>query len=246
MLANNTEDQLLALMKDNEALLTSFNQYKQEMSFFLSRMTHDIKNPLTLINSSLQLMEKQEPSITEIPYWNSVKADLKDLFSLLDQLRTFNYGDSLALAWIDLEQLLIDTNTSFEAYAREKNVRLSLTLADNCHPYVDHYLCDPVKLKEAFVNLVKNAIEAAEENSLVSIVCSVRDATLSIAITNMGPPIDSNDLEKIFTPFYTTKAGGTGLGLPTVHKIIAAHKGQLTVDSYEGKTTFTISLPIET
>ena len=244
MFANNTEDQLLELMKGNEALLSAFNQYKQDMSFFLSRMTHDIKNPLTLINSSLQLMEKHEPSITQLPYWNSVKADLKDLFSLLDQLRSFNYGDSLTLVWIDLEQLLIDINTSFEAYAREKNVRLSLTLSDNCHPYVDHYLCDPVKLKEAFMNLVKNAIEAAEDNSLVSIVCSFHDAALSIAITNIGSPIDSDDLLKIFTPFYTTKAGGTGLGIPTVHKIIAAHKGQLTVDSNEGKTTFTACLPI--
>ena len=244
MFASNTEEQLLELMKDNEELKEKFNQYKQELSFFLSRMTHDIKNPLTLMSSSLQLMEKRDPTLAELPYWDSVKADLKDVFSLLDQLRNFNYGDQLTLLPTDLTTLLMELRASFEAYAREKDLRLTITLEENCHPYVDQWLCDPVKLKEALINLLKNAIEAAEENGLVSIVCSFSSSQLSIAITNTGNTLKIAELEKMGTPFYTTKPGGTGLGLPTVHKIIAAHKGQLTIDSYDDKTTFTVSLPL--
>ena len=245
MFVNNTEEQLLALMKDNEALLTAFSQYKEELSFFLSHMTHDIKNSLTLMNSSLQMMEKRQAALTESPYWNSVKEDMRDLFSLLDQLRTLHYGDQLNPTPTDVSKLLMNINANFNAFTSEKNVRLTLTLADNCHPYIEHWPCDPVKLKEALVNLIKNAIEATEENGLVSIVCSFFLPHLSIAITNTGATLEPEELKKIFTPFYTTKSGGTGLGLPTVHKIIAAHKGQLKVDSMDHKTTFTVILPIE-
>ena len=245
MFANDTEKQLMELMKDNEALLTLFQQYQEEISLFLSRMTHDIKNPLTLMNSSLQLMEKKQPSLGDSPYWNGIKTDLKDLFSLLNQLRSFHYGDQLTLSYTDLAALLMDLTASFEAFAREKNAKLTITLTDNCHPYVDKYCCDSVKLKEALVNLIKNGIEATEEEGLVSIVCSLKEDLISIAITNTGSPIDEEELTRIFAPFYTTKSGGTGLGLPTVHKIIAAHKGQLHVESYDHKTTFTLYLPIE-
>ncbi len=245
MFSNNTEEQLLELMKDNEELLNLFRQYQQEMSFFLSRMTHDIKNPLTLMNSSLQLMEKKQPSLTELPYWESIKTDLKDLFSLLDQLRSFHYGDQLTLSYTDIAALLMELTASFDAFAREKNARLTITLMNNCHPYVDNYLCDSVKLKEALVNLIKNSVEAVEKEGLVSIVCSLKENSLTLAITNTGSTIEEEERTKIFTPFYTTKAGGTGLGLPTVHKIIAAHKGQLRVDSLDNNTTFTIFLPIE-
>lgn len=248
MFANNTEEQLLALMEGNEPLLSLFEQYQKEISFFLSRMTHDIKNPLTLINSSLQLLEKREPTLTEQPYWNSVKTDVKDLFALLEQLRVFNYGDVLTLAGTNLEKLLIDLSASFEPFAREKNARITINLSDNCHPYIDTYSCDAQKLKEALINLIKNSLEAVEENGLVSLLCSLVEENdkkwLTITVTNTGSTIEPEEYEKLFTPFYTTKAGGTGLGLPTVHKIIAAHKGQLKITSSSDKTSFIIYLPI--
>lgn len=245
MFGNSTEQQLLALMKGNDVQLALFQQYQKELSFFFRGMIHDIKNPLTLINSSIQLIEKNQPSLSESPYWSSIKTDLKDVFSLLEQLRCYQSQDELNLVHTDLSQMLIDLSGSFEAYAREKQARIQLTLADNCHPYVDRYLCDKVKLKEALTNLLKNAIEAAPENSVVSILCSVLDSRLSISINNTGPSILPECLENLFLPFYTTKQCGTGLGLPTAQKIIAAHKGQLHVSSDDDKTTFTISLPIE-
>lgn len=250
MFANTTEKQLLALMEGNEPLLALFEQYQKEISFFLSRMTHDIKNPLTLINSSLQLLEKREPSLEKQPYWNSVKSDVKDLFALLEQLRVFNYGDVLTLGETDLAKLLMDLSASFEPFAREKNARITIHLSDKCHPYIDSYSCDAQKLKEAFINLIKNALEAVEENGVVSLLCSMVEEEdkkwITISVTNTGSTIEEEEYEKLLTPFYTTKAGGTGLGLPTVHKIIAAHKGQLKFASSSNKTSFTVYLPITT
>ncbi len=251
MFANNTENQLLQMMEGNEALLETYKQYQKEMSFFLSRMTHDIKNPLTLINSSLQLMESRQPALMNLPYWNSVKADVNDLFALLEQLHCFNYGDHLTPCATNVSDLLMELKISFEPFAKEKNALITITLADSCHPYIDAYPCDKVKLKEALVNLLKNGLEAVDSNGTLSIMCSVIDDKpkmpgkwLTLAMTNSGESIPEEDLEKIFTPFFTTKPEGSGLGLPTVHKIIAAHKGQLTVDSSKNQTTFTIYLPI--
>ena len=94
--------------------------------------------------------------------------------------------------------------------------------------------------------MIQNALEAMEGAGEIGILILNRPAgMLEVKITDTGPGIATEHIDKIFLPFYTTKEKGTGLGLALVHKIILAHNGQISVESTEGSgTAFTIHLPL--
>ena len=105
---------------------------------------------------------------------------------------------------------------------------------------------DPGKLKQVFLNLVKNAMEAMETGGRLTIGSKRSAGRVEITISDNGPGIQPKDREKLFTPFFTTKRRGTGLGLSVSKKIIEEHPGgTLDLESEEGKgTVVKISLPL--
>ena len=105
---------------------------------------------------------------------------------------------------------------------------------------------DKELIKSAVLNLIVNAFQAMDDNGILSI-CVIKNGNLCIiSITDTGEGIEENDLENIFSPFFTTKQNGNGLGLSQANKIIQAHFGQIEIRSQINKgTTFTITLPIK-
>jgi signal transduction histidine kinase len=104
---------------------------------------------------------------------------------------------------------------------------------------------DPFRLAEVFTNLIENALEASPESGTVRVrVESLGDEHVRVLIENSGAGIPPEMRERIFHPFFTTKARGTGLGLPIARQIVEAHRGTLTVES-DGvsETTFIVELP---
>ena len=100
-------------------------------------------------------------------------------------------------------------------------------------------------MKQVFVNLLKNAVEAVDQCGTIEIACSMASASsLTISVSNTGTTISDEELERIFLPFVTTKSTGSGLGLPTVKRILLSHNASIDVVSSENKTAFRISLPI--
>jgi len=105
---------------------------------------------------------------------------------------------------------------------------------------------DVEKIKRAFVNIIKNAIEAMPEGGTLTIKSKVENDNLEIAFTDTGIGMSKDIAEKIFKPLFTTKAKGMGFGLPICKRIIEAHGGKISVESAIGKgTTFTVTIPIE-
>jgi two-component system sensor histidine kinase HydH len=99
-------------------------------------------------------------------------------------------------------------------------------------------------LRRAVLNLVQNALDVVAEGGTVSITGQTTATQVQLQVRDTGSGIAAERLERIFEPLYTTKPGGTGLGLYIVREIVAAHGGQVTVASVEGQgTTFTITLP---
>jgi signal transduction histidine kinase len=99
-------------------------------------------------------------------------------------------------------------------------------------------------LRRAFLNLVQNAIDALPQGGTVTLTGQGTAAQVQLLVQDTGPGIPAEHLAHIFEPLYTTKPGGTGLGLYIVQEIVAAHDGQLTVESVVGQgTTFTLTLP---
>jgi signal transduction histidine kinase len=99
-------------------------------------------------------------------------------------------------------------------------------------------------LRRALLNLVQNALDAMPEGGTLTLLGQGSATQVQLQVCDTGSGIAADRLRQIFEPLYTTKPGGTGLGLYIVREIVASHAGQLTVDSKEGQgTTFTIALP---
>jgi signal transduction histidine kinase len=115
----------------------------------------------------------------------------------------------------------------------EKGVALSLDLPAEPVPVV----MDGFQMQRALVNLVNNAIEASGTGQNVLLTAADEKNHLAVRIRDHGSGMSKEALEKIFTPFYTTKKGGTGLGMPVAKKIIEAHKGKIRIESKQGAGT---------
>ena len=210
-------------------------------SLELSKMFHEIKNPLTLINSSLQLIQDEHPEVTTFRFWNQTMEDIKNLRNLLDELSSFQKGNVLNMTKINLFDFTEDLLESTAGFLLETGTPLTLesTIDD-----LDFY-ADDVKLRQAIINLLKNAAESSASGSPIILRMTADTQWLYISVADKGCGISKEHLEKIFEPFHTTKSYGTGLGLPIVKKIIESHNGKLTLKSKEGAgTTFLISLPL--
>ena len=243
------EARLKELCNESPELNQLISSLTSENKFLISRITHEIRNPLTLIFSTLQLIQSKNSSLASMPYWHSIMEDMKDLFLLLEQLSNYNQSDVLTSEPTDLGKLLMDLVVSFHSVAQLNENTLTVKLLDGSHPYIDNYTCDYIKLKQVFTNIIKNAIEAVDKKGHITITAfppkqTPKGAYLIISIANDGPPIESDDMSNIFTPFITTKAGGTGLGLATANRIVISHGGYIEVVSDKTGTEFSIHLPL--
>lgn len=210
-------------------------------SMELSKMFHEIKNPLTLIGSSLQLIESDHPEVKDFRFWNQTMKDLQNLRRLIDDLSSFQKSNVLNIHKINLFDFTEDLLESTESYLLETGTPLTLecTIDD-----LDFY-ADDQKLRQAIVNLLKNAAESSSAGSPIELCITADDRFLYICVKDWGCGILPDQMNHLFEPFHTTKSYGTGLGLPIVKKIIESHKGTISIDSEKGAgTTFHIQLPL--
>ena len=118
----------------------------------------------------------------------------------------------------------------FERELESAGIELQMQVAGKFNLEVDE-----ARIKTALMNVVLNAIQAMESGGILKIKTNTKQKL--IEITDSGPGIDSKETDHIFDLFYTTKATGTGLGLPTAYKIVKAHNGEISLRSKPGKGT---------
>lgn len=213
----------------------------KEDSLELSKMFHEIKNPLALIISSLQLIESDHPEVHTFRFWDQTMEDVAALRRLIDELSSFQKGNYISPKLINLFDFTEDLLESTAAFLLETGTPLTY---ESSVDDLDFY-GDEVKLRQAVVNLLKNAAESTPPGKGITLKIEADENYLSLSVIDEGCGIPENQLSKIFEPFHTTKACGTGLGLPIVKKIVESHHGTLSVHSVEGVgTTFQILLPL--
>lgn len=215
--------------------------YRDKNKLSLSAISHELKNPLTLIHSSLQLIGCHHPEVTKDPLWSQLIVDVDYMSQLLSELSSLNNCQKLNYSQIQIRQFLTNIISSFSPDAQSENKKLSL----NFHTAENFILGDSLKLREVFINLIKNAMEATERNGQIVIDVKSRWNRLVVTVSDSGSGIDSSRLSTIFEPFTTYKSTGTGLGLTIVKNIINAHGGSVQVYSKVGiGTKFIIILPL--
>jgi PAS domain S-box-containing protein len=205
---------------------------------------HEIGNPLNGISSTLQLLQMQTAKEAANAWLTPTLKDLlKEVFrlgTLLDDFRSLARPNQLDLNPTDLPQLVRELLATQSAQYVERGIVVELDLqADLLKP-----MADARRLKQALLNLCKNAIEAMAEGGKLTIRGYSFNGQVSLEITDTGAGIP--DDFHVFEFFKTTKHNGSGLGLAIVRQIISAHQGTISYRSQPGKgTTFTISLPLE-
>jgi len=206
----------------------------------IAEISHEIKNPLVMIGGFARQLIRTAPDEKALSKLNIIAAEVQRLENLLTEMRDLYVRKAVRFERVDIGELLQEVYSLARADCEGKSIHVTLTTSEE-------NVCvegDPDKLKQVFLNLVKNGMEALEGGGNLSIQSRLSGDRVEITIADDGPGIPESIREKIFSPFFTTKKQGTGLGLPVSKRIIEDHPGSFfTLTSEEGKgTTVKITL----
>lgn len=208
------------------------------MGEFSAGIIHEIKNPLTAIKGFLQLMQK-EPVINRA-YLSILLKEVENIEKIAGELLYFAKPKTSRFESQNLKSISGEVIHLFQSLAAEKNIRMIIQYDHTPHQIMG----DRTQLKQMFINLIKNAIEASSENSSVRIKLKGNGPFELVSIHNYGRTIPEEVLEHLGRSFITTKETGTGLGLMMTCTIIRNHHGKIDVVSNETSgTLFTLTFP---
>jgi two-component system sensor histidine kinase HydH len=228
-------------------------------------VAHEIKNPLnSVLGFSKRLSDNMsDPKMKK--YADVIVEEVHRIDTIVNDVLEYSRPDQVQKTGTDIHQLL-DATVDF---LRDK-IELAGVLVDRVYAAaLPRCLIDPDKMRQVFLNLMLNAIQAMKEGGRLTLKTRLIDGLVpessgvqtegdvfqqlflhqqmaSVSVGDTGAGITGENLGKLFHPFFTTKVTGTGLGLSICHKIVVAHGGSLSVDSELGKgSRFTVDLPIE-
>ncbi len=206
-------------------------------------VAHEVRNPLGVIRASVQLLEDAQCDPARIrEAADVVKQEIDRLDRVIKALLDFGRPSKPTLVQTDLAQVLEDVTLFTARFATQSNVRINLDPI----PQLRAVRGDPDQLKQVFLNLVTNAVQAMHETGgAIRVTVSADEEYVTVVVSDTGPGISPEDLPKIFDPFFTKRAEGTGLGLTIVHRIIDEHNGHIAVESSDAGTIFTVTVPFE-
>lgn len=211
------------------------------MEYILSKFSHELRNPLTTVYSTVQLIEMQHPEVKDFKYWSNLARDLEYMDQLLTELSDFSKSERLQVSTFSLRTLLEQISLSFAATIADSEVEYTSKIS----PSINQITGDKTKLQEVFLNLLKNAFDAAAPDKTIYLEASCEENFISVRIQDTGCGITEEQLPTIFEPFITYKKHGSGLGLAICDHIVRAHGGNISVESTVNVgTTFTVFLPI--
>lgn len=206
-------------------------------------LAHELRNPLGTMKASAEiLLQRIDPS-EEIPREMAgyITSEVDRTNSLITRFLDFARPVQLRMAPVDVNALL---DRTVEHLSRQ-TPGSPPPLHKNYDPALPLIGADAELLERVFFNLLQNALQASPEASTVTIKTRHAAGVVEVAVLDRGTGIRSEDLEQIFNPFFTTKAGGVGLGLAICAKIVDEHGGSIRVESELGRgSTFLVTLPI--
>lgn len=247
MFSATENDKLRQVMNQNPEIKELLTKLLESHKLEISTISHEIRNPLTLVYSTLQLIESQHPEVLSFKHWDTMHQDIEYMNQLLEELSSYNNGEQLNLSIIDTAAFLKKLALSFAASLQDTTIEFTSRII----PELPLISIDAVKIRQTLLNLLRNAKDAVlsrSDSTHPTITLDTRyiHDTVCISITDNGCGIASQKLPSIFEPFTTYKEGGTGLGLAIANRIILAHGGSIHVTSVPGKgSAFTIMLPVQ-
>ena len=215
---------------------------------FASSVAHEVRNPLSGIATGIQYMSKQfgdtGPEAENVEF---LLREVARLERIIQDLLRITHPQELVVAEASVEDVVERALKSLGNTLAEKSVGLDMSVTGKLRPVQ----IDADQIQQVFINLIKNAAEATPEGGEVRISMANVEETdresggVEVTVADSGPGIGAVDMDRILEPFFTTKPGGTGLGLYITHEIVRRHGGELSVASEPGKgAAFTVRLPV--
>lgn len=198
-----------------------------------AHISHEIKNPLMVIGGfARQVKENFDgPKEKNLEKLQLVVDEIRRLEGFLVEVGRYAKFSEPRLSLGDLNALIADTCRFLEPILAENGIHLDLDLAPDLPPFS----FDPDHLRQVFLNLLKNGIEAMNQTGTLAVASRTAPGKILVTITDTGPGIPPEVMAKIFQPFFTTKPRGSGLGLAISQQIMAAHQGEILLASEAGR-----------
>ncbi|MDB5347888.1 MAG: zraS 7 [Schlesneria sp.] len=231
------------LANDHERLRLQY----AEIATLAGGLAHEIRNPLSTIGLNLDLLSEELGECDSqrdrriLNKLTVVKRQCQQLDRILDDFLQFARVGALTLKPADLNQTVLEFIEFYAPQAAEQGIDISPHLAANL---------PPVKLdvnlwRQVVMNLSRNAQQAMPQGGVLELQTYQRDNQVILEIIDNGKGMSPETQARMFDAFYSTKKGGSGLGLPTVRKIVEAHDGTISCESEVGRgTRFSIALPV--
>lgn len=200
-----------------------------------SRITHDMRNPLTvIINYSMMIRKNSKNKLDKksLDQLALIEGEARKIYHQIEDVLNYVKLPPLKLQNHSLHDILRKTIEGIES-ADDVEIHLPKN-----NPQI---VCDIDKMEIVFVNLINNAIEAIDGTGTITVNAFENKNEVTIEIEDSGPGINQENLERIFEPLFTTKTTGTGLGLPSCKNIIERHHGTISVEN--NPTRFIIKIP---
>jgi signal transduction histidine kinase len=218
------------------------------LTLLAAGVAHELGNPLNSLNIHLQLLERDlrksssgtSPRVRET--FEIVRTEMARLDTIISQfLRAVRPTQPVRMP-LPLEAVIRDSVAFLKPEITDRDILVELEMADD----VPAVSIDPDQVKQAFYNIIKNGIQAMRTGGILRIATSRTDTHAVVAFTDNGSGIDPENIARIQDPYFTTKSGGSGLGLVIVNRILREHGGLLEVDSHLGQgTTVRLFFPLD-
>jgi two-component system sensor histidine kinase PilS (NtrC family) len=207
-------------------------------------IAHEIRNPLASISGAIQLLkEEKDAGQSTQRLMEIILSESGRLNRLITDFLLYAQPPKLHMKKVDIGVLVDNT---LEVFSRSPQWTKGIQLSKIMEPNVT-ISADPQQLEQVLWNLFINAVDAMEGKGVLEIKVDKdgKGRTITLSVSDTGKGIAGKDINKIFDPFYTTKEGGSGLGLSIVHKIVEIHGGEISAESrLNHGSTFTLTLPI--
>ena len=216
-------------------------------------LAHEVKNPLGGIKGAAQLLERELSAGDELREYTGVMIrEAERIDRIIRELLDLASPRGLKLSPVNLHKVLGD----IMLLQRHSIGSREISFTKHFDPSIPDFMADEEMITRLFLNLIRNALDAMGESGRLTVTSRVladyrmaqndrRSRMVAIEVCDDGPGIPEEDLENIWTPFFSMKSGGTGLGLTICHKIVAEHRGMIKVESDLGHgTKFTVLLPL--
>jgi PAS domain S-box-containing protein len=198
-------------------------------------LVHEIRNPLTTVRGFLQFLGSHEELKSYVKYFDLMIRELDGANHLINDFLTMAKENETNFSWQNLNHLIQTLYPVLSNEAQQNNHKIELELGD-----INEIYMDGNQIRQLIVNLVNNGLEAMEQDGVITIKTYAQGENIILSVEDQGAGIDCEIMDRIGTPFFTTKAHGTGLGLSICKNIAARHEAEIHIKSSQEGSIFSV------